>query len=201
MTIDCAQTDAVTLYKTLTSVVIPRPIAWVGSQDAEGVHNLAPFSFFNVISHDPPHIMISCVNPKGNLKDTARNILSQKQFTVNLVTRPLLEKMNTTAATIPANECEFELAGLTPLPGEYVNAPRVAESQVQFECTLAKDFTLTGATGGATVLIGKIEKIHLNDVIHDGTGRIDAEKYLAVGKLEKHNYYTPEGKFGLSRPK
>lgn len=86
MTLDCQQTDAVTLYKTLTSVVIPRPIAWVGSQDAEGVHNLAPFSFFNVISHDPPHVMISCVNPKGNLKDTANNILSQKQFTVNLVT-------------------------------------------------------------------------------------------------------------------
>src|SRR5690554_8112394 len=91
------ETDSGTLYKLLTGLVIPRPIGWISTIDENGINNLAPFSFFNVVGEDPPHVMFSTVRTGNKNKDTLNNVLNNKQFVVNLVTEDLVEQVNKTS--------------------------------------------------------------------------------------------------------
>ena len=116
MRIDPLHTSQKDIYKILTGTVIPRPIGWVSTTDAEGNHNLAPFSFFNAVGEDPPHVMFSTVRTGNVNKDTLNNVLQTGEFVVNMATEDLVEKMNTTSANLKPDESEFELAELTPAP-------------------------------------------------------------------------------------
>src|SRR5690606_27090448 len=107
-------TESSTLYKLLTGLVIPRPIGWISTKDENGINNLAPFSFFNVVGEDPPHIMFSTVRTGNKNKDTLNNVLATKEFVVNLVTEDLVEQMNLTSNNVSSDMDEFELANLTP---------------------------------------------------------------------------------------
>ena len=140
---DPPQESVQNIYKLMIGAIVPRPIAFVSSLDVRGVRNLAPFSFFNGVSADPP-VVLFCASVRredpqrgvGPHKDTLLNVIATREFVINVVTESIAEKMNLTSAQVPPDVDEFELSGLTPLPSELVKPPRVAESPVQMECRL-----------------------------------------------------------------
>lgn len=135
-------------YKLLTSVVVPRPIAWVSTRSADGVPNLAPHSFFTVSCVDPPMIQFTSVGKK----DSLRNATATGEFVVCLANEPMFEKINATATDFPAEISEFGEVGLTAEPSATVAPPRVAESPVALECRLHSAIEL----GDSTVVIGRV---------------------------------------------
>jgi flavin reductase (DIM6/NTAB) family NADH-FMN oxidoreductase RutF len=189
MQFDIQNTDSSTLYKLLTATVVPRPIAWVSTIDNEEILNLAPFSFFNIISEDPPHLMFSTVRTGNKNKDTLNNILSNNQFVVNLVTEDVVEQMNTTSQPVDDVVNEFELANVTPIDSIYVKPKRVKESLVHFECEMVHHYFIENhQNGGACIIIGKIITMHIDDSILMENYKINLEKYKPVARLAGSNY-------------
>ena len=177
MQFDIQNTESSALYKLLTGTVIPRPIGWVSTIDSNGINNLAPFSFFNVVSEDPPHVMFSTVRTGNKNKDTLNNILDNKQFVVNLVTEEVVEQMNTTSQSVASDVDEFELAGLTPIDAVYIKPKRVKESLVHFECEMVHHYFIENhQNGGACIIIGKIITMHINDAILMENHKINLER-------------------------
>jgi flavin reductase (DIM6/NTAB) family NADH-FMN oxidoreductase RutF len=200
MQFDIQNTESSALYKLLTGTVIPRPIAWVATIDENGIDNLAPFSFFNVVSEDPPHIMFSTVRTGNKNKDTLNNILANQQFVVNLVTEDVVEQMNTTSQSVAADVNEFELAKVTPIESIYIKPKRVKESFVQFECEMVHHYFIEKhQNGGACIIIGKIITMHIDDSILMENHKIDLEKYKPVARLAGSNYSKLGEIFSIKR--
>ena len=202
MKFNCEETPGPTLYKLLTGTVIPRPIGWVSTINAQGQRNLAPFSFFNAVGEDPPHVMFSTVRTPGNKnKDTLNNVLATGEFVVNLVTREVVEKMNTTSGGFPPEVDEFQVAGLTPVDSDLVKPPRVRESLVNFECRMVHHYFLEDhKNGGACVVIGRILMMHVHDSILMENARIDLDRYHPVARLAGANYAELGEVFSIKRP-
>ncbi|MFD2890644.1 flavin reductase family protein [Flavobacterium chuncheonense] len=193
-------TDSATLYKLLTGVVIPRPIGWIATVDENGTNNLAPFSFFNVVSEDPPQVMFSTVRTGDKNKDTLNNVLNNKQFVVNLVTEEIVEKMNATSQSVAPEIDEFELAGLTPLDALYIQPKRVKESPVHFECEMVHHyFTENHKNGGACIIIGRVLTMHIDDNILSENNRINLDTYKPVARLAGSNYSKLGEIFAIKR--
>lgn len=188
------------IYKLLTGTIIPRPIGWISSISGDGINNLAPFSFFNAIGEDPPHVMFSTVRTGDKNKDTLNNVLETKEFVVNLVTEEIVEKMNMTSEAAAPEIDEFQLAGLTPVPSVKIKPMRVQESAVNLECQLVHHYSLEDhKNGGATILIGRIVLFHVNpDIMLDGY-KINLEKYKPVARLAGSNYATLGDIFSIKR--
>lgn len=200
MQFDIQNTESSALYKLLTGTVIPRPIAWVATIDDNEIDNLAPFSFFNVVSEDPPHIMFSTVRTGNKNKDTLNNILTNKQFVVNLVTEDVVEQMNTTSQSVPADVNEFQLANVTPIDSIYIKPKRVKESLVHFECEMVHHYFIEKhQNGGACIIIGKIITMHIDDTILMENHKIDLEKYKPVARLAGSNYSKLGEIFSIKR--
>ena len=200
MQFDIQNTESSALYKLLTGTVIPRPIAWVATIDDNGIDNLAPFSFFNVVSEDPPHIMFSTVRTGNKNKDTLNNILANKQFVVNLVTEDVVEQMNTTSQSVPADVNEFQLANVTPIDSIYIKPKRVKESLVHFECEMVHHYFIEKhQNGGACIIIGKIITMHIDDTILMENHKINLEKYKPVARLAGSNYSKLGEIFSIKR--
>ena len=200
MQFDIQNTESSALYKLLTGTVIPRPIAWVATVDENGIDNLAPFSFFNVVSEDPPHIMFSTVRTGNKNKDTLNNILANQQFVVNLVTEDVVEQMNTTSQYVAADVNEFELANVTPIESIYIKPKRVKESLVQFECEMVHHYFIEKhQNGGACIIIGKIITMHIDDSILMENHKINLEKYKPVARLAGSNYSKLGEIFSIKR--
>ena len=200
MQFDIQNTESSALYKLLTGTVIPRPIAWVATIDENGIDNLAPFSFFNVVSDDPPHIMFSTVRTGNKNKDTLNNILANQQFVVNLVTEDVVEQMNSTSQSVAPNINEFELANVTPLDSIFIKPKRVKESLVQFECEMVHHYFIEKhQNGGACIIIGKIITMHIDDSILMDNHKIDLEKYKPVARLAGSNYSKLGKIFSIKR--
>ena len=160
------------IYPWLTSVVVPRPIAWVSSRSAEGVDNLAPHSFFSIAGIDPPVLMFTSVGAK----DSLRNITATGEFVVSVCTEELIEQVNLTGTDFPADHSEFEAAGLTREPSLRVAPPRVAESPVAMECRLVE----TKEFGICTVVFGEVVHVAISeDVLKDGRPEISLLKPVA----------------------
>jgi flavin reductase (DIM6/NTAB) family NADH-FMN oxidoreductase RutF len=177
------------IYKLITGAIIPRPIGWISSISEDGIHNLAPFSYFNAVGDDPPHVMFSTVRSNNSNKDTLNNVLQTKQFVVNMVTEDLVEQMNMTSQSIPANESEFEMAGLTPIDSIIVKPPRVKEAKITMECELVHHYTLENSkSGGATIIIGKIVMIHIDESVLLENYKINLETYKPISRLAGSNY-------------
>lgn len=188
------------VYKLLTGSVIPRPIGWISSISNEGINNLAPFSYFNVVGEDPPHVMFSTSRHNNTNKDTLNNILENNQFVVNMVTEDLVEQMNKTAETIPANESEFDLAGLTAIASVKVKPMRVKESKVNFECELVHHYALEDhKNGGSTILIGRIVMMHFDESVLMDNFKINLETYQPVARLSGSNYCKIGEIFSIKR--
>lgn len=189
MQFDPQELEQTAIYKLLTGAVIPRPIGWISTISEDGILNLAPFSYFNVVGDDPPHVMFSTVRSNNSNKDTLNNVLATKQFVVNMVTEDLAEQMNMTSQPIPANESEFELAGLTPIASVKVKPPRVLECKITMECELVHHYTLENSkSGGATIIIGKIVMFHIDESVLLDNYKINLETYKPIARLAGSNY-------------
>lgn len=188
------------IYKLLTGIVIPRPIAWISSVSEDGINNLAPFSYFNMVGDDPPHVMFSTRRDNNSNKDTLNNVLATHQFVVNMVTKDLAEPMNASSATVAAEVDEFELVGVTPIPSEKVKPMRVAESPIQLECELVHHYFLEDhQQGGACVLIGRVVMIHITDELLLDEARINNELYKPIARLGGSNYCEQGEIFSIKR--
>ncbi|MDX1745725.1 MAG: flavin reductase family protein [Halobacteriales archaeon] len=174
------QPDA--LYRTMTSLVVPRPIAWISTVDGDGHPNLAPYSYFNAVSSRPPVVMFSGGIRDGEPKDTPTNALETGEFVTNLVTQDVIEAMDKTSASVEGDE--FEFAGVTPEPARTVTPARVAEAHAQFECTVRDSMTV----GSSTLVLGDVEHIHVDEALLTD-GKVDTRKVDAVGRLGG-SYYT-----------
>jgi flavin reductase (DIM6/NTAB) family NADH-FMN oxidoreductase RutF len=201
MLIDCVNVGQGELYRILTGTVIPRPIAWVSSRGENGVDNLAPFSFFNVVSVNPPMVAFSpgykvdAVTKKLIEKDTLKNIRASGEFVVNLVDHSLAEKMNLSSSDLPSAQSEFDLAGLERASAAKVRCPLVAAASVSFECRLFHIHEL----GGSTLILGEIVAIHLKDGIWQN-GTVDLSLFQPVGRLGENLYCTINDRFEIKRP-
>lgn len=192
--------DQKATYKLLTGAVIPRPIGWISSISKDGIPNLAPFSFFNAVGEDPPHVMFSTVRPNNSNKDTLNNVLETGQFVVNLVVEDIVEQMNTTSQSVSSDVNEFELAGLTAIPSLKVKAPRVKESPINMECELVHHYTLEdNIHGGATILIGRVIMFHIDESVLLDDFKINMETYKPVARLAGSNYSKLGEIFSIKR--
>ena len=184
----------------LTGVVVPRPIAFVSTVSTDGISNLAPYSFFNAVSYDPPTIVFSSsrtVDRKS--KDTLRNVEETGEFVVNVVVDDIAEAMNKTAAEFPEDVDEFEIAGLTAIPSEIVKAPRVAESPVNLECRLEQVVPIGDPVHGHGLVIGTVILVHVRDDIINGH-RINHELLKPTGRLAGNMYCRTHDYFEMRRP-
>jgi flavin reductase (DIM6/NTAB) family NADH-FMN oxidoreductase RutF len=184
MQIDPAQHSAPDNYKLLTNLVVPRPIAWVTSQNAAGMINLAPFSFFNAVSGNPIYLIVSVgLNDAGEMKDTAKNILASGEFVVNMVTEELFDAMNISAADFPEGESELAAANLHAASSVKVKPPRLAESQASMECKLHSSQQL----GTNTLIIGEVVMFHVAD--HLIGPRMYVNNFAPIGRLGSPSVY------------
>lgn len=188
------------IYKLLTGAVIPRPIGWISSVSEDGVNNLAPFSFFNAIGDDPPHVMFSTTRSGDTNKDTLNNILINKQFVVNMVTEDTVERMNLTSQTFLPHEDEFKIAGLTPIDSIKIKPKRVKESPITFECELVHHYSLENHKfGGATMMVGKIIMMHIDESVLLDNHKINLETYKPIARLAGSNYAKLGETFSIKR--
>jgi flavin reductase (DIM6/NTAB) family NADH-FMN oxidoreductase RutF len=190
-------------YNPFKALVAPRPIAWVSSMDAEGVLNLAPYSFFNAMAEFPPTIVFAPNNPRpgGGRKDTLANIEATNQFVVNLCNFDLREKMNLSSAHVDAGVDEFELTGLTPVPCNRVKVPRVGEAPVALECEFMFRTRLpsTHPKIENNVVFGRVVGVHIADeLIVDGRVRMDL--YRPIARLGYMDYTVVDQVFSMDRP-
>lgn len=182
-------------YKLLIGSIIPRPIAFVTTLSDEGVVNGAPFSYFNIVSSNPPMISISVQHAGGQSKDTARNIKREKEFVVHIVDRQNVAQVNITAAPLPPEESEITLAGLTPVDSVLVKVPGVAEAKIRMECVLEHCLELPNND----LIIGRVVQFHVDGEILEH-GRIDPVKLEAVSRLAGNDYAGIGEIFTIERP-
>ena len=189
-------------YKLMIGSIVPRPIAWVSTISKEGVHNLAPFSFFTAVCAEP---MTVCFSPMrrgtdGGKKDTLVNIEETGEFVVNIVGEDLVSQMSLTSADLPPEVDEFHEAGLTPVPSISVKPPRVGEALVAYECKLLQVVHVGEAQAGAGALVlGTVQRLHVADgALEEGRIRLDVLK--PVGRMAGQDYVRCTDLFTLQRP-
>ena len=202
VTVDPGAVTAHDFYKLMIGSIIPRPIALVSTLSKNGVGNLAPFSFFNGVSSNPPSLMISVSNRgPGQQKDTLRNILETGEFVVNTCSEWFAEAMVFTAGEFPYGVDEMQKVGLTAVPSQKVKPPRVKESPVHFECSLLKSIEIgEDSEGSTTVVFGRILLAHVYSEAYQA-GRILAEKLKPISRLGGFGYSTLGTIFNLQPPK
>lgn len=183
------------------ALVAPRPIGWIGSVDARGRANLAPYSFFNAVSDRPPMVMFS----SGGRKDSLRNIAETGEFTCSLATWDLRDAMNLSSAPVAPGVDEFVLAGLEKAASRFVKPPRLAASPAAFECRLWQMLELPAPPGRPeavyTVVFGQVVGIYIDDAfIRDGLVRTGEMRPIARMGYMEYSTVTPESVFELNRP-
>ena len=188
-------------YRWLASTITPRPIAWVSSQSVEGVSNLAPFSFFQVISDDPPTLMVN-VNHRadGGLKDTLLNVQASGELVIQLVSFAQAEAMNASAAVLPYGISEFEQCGIASQPSQRIAPPRVAEAAVAFECRVAQIQAYPAEKPNCHLIFAEVLLAHIDDAVLNEQGRIDPHKLDLVGRLGGIAYSRTRDTFEMRRP-
>ena len=193
--IDPSQTSTADLYQYLVGVVNPRPIAFVSTVDAAGTRNLAPYSFFNCFSANPPVLVFSATRRAGpeSRKDTLRNLEETGEAVINMVHFDIAHQMALTSVQVPHGTDEFELSGLTPIPADLVRPARVKESPVQMECRLRQVVPLGDAPGAGHLIICEVIRMHLAEHIFDEQGRVDPQRIDLVGRLGRAFYVRVHG--------
>lgn len=187
-------------YKLMIGTVLPRPIAWVSTMDAEGRLNLAPFSYFTGVCNEPLTLMFCPVVPatQGSKKDTLRNIEETGEFVINMTDEHTAEAMNLSATALPHGESEFEWANVTPEPSHAITVPRVKEAPVAFECVLQTIVHVSDRPGGGSAVFGEVKAVHVRDDLYAG-GRIDLAAYRPIGRLGGNGYTRIENTFEMKR--
>lgn len=185
-------TDLTIAKSLFKSIFVPRPIAWISSISKDGIHNIAPFSYFNLVADSPLMVMFSVTNyhVEGGYKDTLQNIIDCKHFVINLVTHELFDQMNLTAQELPKNADEFDHAQLSWLKSDNSNVRRVLQSPVNIECEFYQTVELpkTDETLSNIMVIGTVKKIHIAEHILDENQRIDYSKMDLVARMGYDKY-------------
>lgn len=189
------------IYKLLIGSVIPRPIAFVTTMTRDGVLNAAPFSFFNIVSSQPPMLSIAVQRSKGAMKDTARNAIDRGELVLHIVDETNVEAVNQTAASLPPDESEVALAGLTPVDSDIVSVPGVKEAKIRMECSLDQAIPLGGLAGtpACDLLIVRVVRFHLSDNIYNN-GYINPMGLRPVSRMAGNDYSTLGELFSIERP-
>ena len=174
-------------YKFLTALVIPRPVALVTTRNEQGLHNAAPFSFFNLFSEDPAIVVLGfSARPDGEHKDTVKNIKKTEQFVVNMVDHRVIEAMHICSSDVPSDESEIDYAGVTLAPSRFVAVQRIKESPVNLECQL---FQVTNLSQRRTLVLGEVLCLHvLDEIIDPATRRVIPEQYSPIARLYGDHY-------------
>lgn len=188
-------------YKLLIGSIIPRPIALITTLSREGVLNAAPFSYFNIVTADPPMISVSIQRKNGAYKDTARNMIQSGEFVVHIADEDYLEAMNKTAASLPPDASEADFANLKQVKSEKIRVPGIAEAKIRMECVLERAVTLGGAASSPAcdLMIGKVVCFHIADELYED-GRIDAGKLRPISRLAGSDYAALGEIFAMQRP-
>lgn len=189
------------IYKLMIGMVVPRPIAWVSTASEDGTNNLAPYSFFNAISGDPPVVCFApSRKPAGdNKKDTFRNLEASGVFVVNIVSEHLAEAMNRSAAEVPPEVDEFALAGVTPEPATMIQAPMVKEALAKMECRVRQIIPLGDQPTSGILVLGDVLCFHFVDGLVDNF-KVDPAMLSAVGRMGGSSYCLTRERFDLARP-
>jgi flavin reductase (DIM6/NTAB) family NADH-FMN oxidoreductase RutF len=197
MMYDFATTAPMDRYKLLSGCIVPRPIALVSTTDGQGRNNAAPYSFFNVMSHDPAIVVLGIEQRRADVpKDTVGNIRITKDFVVNLVDMKIAEAMNVCAVDFDAGVDEFEKAGLTSATSTMVKAPRIAEAPVAMECVLMDELRYRQ---GRSIVVGEVVAFHVRDGIVNERFHVDTLALDLVGRLAGGGYCRLTDPFSIPR--
>ncbi|GAB7091037.1 flavin reductase family protein [Halorubrum luteum] len=171
--------------RIVKSAVSPRPIAWVSTRGEDGSENLAPYSSYNYVSSANPVVLFSSPNADhGGLKDSARNALETGEFAVNVVTEPLIDRMDATSEPLPTGESEFEAADVATADCDRIDAPRVADAPITMECTLYDSLEIHDRIS----VFGEVVRFHVDESV-TADGKVDSRLLGTVGRLGGP-YYT-----------
>ncbi|WP_421709866.1 flavin reductase family protein [Algihabitans sp.] len=192
-------------YNPFKALVAPRPIAWISSLSADGIVNVAPYSFYNAVADQPPIVFFAPNGPsrKDGVKDSQRNAEETGEFVVNVPTWDLRGEMNETSAPLPADVSEAEVAGLKLAPCEKVKPPRLADAPVSLECRYLQtvEFPAEGTMRGNFVVFGQVVGIHIADSAVTSDGMVDPTRYKPIARLGYMDYTVVESLFAIERPK
>ncbi|PKG21828.1 flavin reductase family protein [Niallia nealsonii] len=199
--IDPASLSPKDVYKFLIGSILPRPIAFVTSIGEESALNGAPFSFFNIVSSDPPILSIAIQRKDHIQKDTARNISLNKDFVVHICDQENIEKINETAASLPSNQSEIEYAHMQKAESAKISTPGITEAKIRIECKLESIITITNDEGKPTcdLILGRAVCFHIQEELYKD-GKIDAEQLKPVARLAGDNYSKLGEMFSIKRP-
>ena len=190
-------------YNPLKACVAPRPIGWMTTIDADGRVNLAPFSFFNLLSYDPPFVLFSAGvhEVDGERKDTVANVEATGEFVYNMATWAQKDQMNDTARIVERGVDEMAAVGLEPLPSRLVRPPRVKGSPVHFECRLHQILVLPGRVPSADhrLVIGKVVAVHIDDAALTADGRVNLIKLRPIARLGYKDYVAVDAIFEMDK--
>ena len=190
-------------YNPLKACVVPRPIGWLTTMSAAGVVNLAPFSFFNVLSYDPPFVLFSAGSHEedGGKKDSVLNVEATGEFVYNMATWAQRDQMNQTAFIVERGLDEMAATGLDPLPSRLVRPPRVKGSPVHFECRLHQIITLPAHKPSSEhhVVIGRVVAVHIDDAALTAEGRVDVLKIRPIARLGYKDYTSVDSVFQMEK--
>ncbi|MFP7255605.1 hypothetical protein CHH91_13195 [Virgibacillus sp. 7505] len=196
--------SAKTHYKILTGSIIPRPVAFVTTKSPESeVVNAAPFSYFSIVSANPPLISISIQRAAGKQKDTARHAIGSGELVVHISTESIVDELNKTAAALPSEESELDHTSLTLTPSTYVSVPGITEASIRMECTLYDHLEIRDNDGAITadLLLAKVAGYHLSPEVYDeNTGYLDAKAIQPISRLAGNDYSKLGELFTLKRP-
>ncbi|KAF0705796.1 Aste57867_6953 [Aphanomyces stellatus] len=197
--IDPTTCNAREVYHLLTSGVVPRPIAWISTMNAQGMSNLAPFSFFTVVSIDPPIFAVTQVypGPQRENKDTVANLLETNECIVNIVSDADAAIMNATCADYPRGVSEMDALGIETVPGTAVSVPGVKSSAIRFECTLRETLDIGN---GRVVLLNVVHVVVAKRVLHADGVTIDDSLLHVVGRMGADVYTRTESQLEMKRP-
>lgn len=209
ITLDPATTPSDKMYTFMITAIVPRPIAFVSTVSTTGEGNLAPYSYFSMVSHYPPYVVIGCAASRlrqHGKKDTLVNILETKEFVINIISEWFIEAANHTCGNFDYGVNELHLSGLTPQPSTKIKPPRIAESAIQFECQLRHTYDIKDASGKvcSTLVVGEVVVAHVASAVTgtSPTGKMiaDVEKLKPISRLGGNTYGRSEGLFDLPRP-
>ncbi len=186
----------------LTGLVVPRPIAWVSTVAADGTPNLAPYSFFALVSSAPPTVVVSVGSRGGVPKDTLVNAEASGELVVNVVGRELVAAMNATSVEAGPELDEFAFAGVTPSPSVVVRPPRVAEARAHLEARVVQVVALPDDTGHVEnrLIVARVVHVHLDDALFTPPHRVDARGLDPVARLAGLAYAGIGEPFDVPRP-
>jgi flavin reductase (DIM6/NTAB) family NADH-FMN oxidoreductase RutF len=195
LVIDPASTPIKDLHQFMVGGIAPRPIAFVSTIDEEGRPNLAPYSFFNAFSSNPPILVFSSNRrvKDNTTKDTLSNVLATKEVVINVVNHAIVRQMALASGRFPKGVSEFEKAGLTPLASDLVKPFRVKESPMHFECRVADVVTLGEHGGAGHLVLCEVLRIHIDEGVVDEHNRIDPHRMDLMGRLGRAYYVRASG--------